>query len=163
MLNLKKLEMQSRERKLKILSWHIHGSYLYYLSQGDFEIYLPTSEKKSEGYIGRGTTFPFGDNVIEIPAAEVKNIAVDFLLFQTPRNYQQDQYDILTEQQRQLPRIYLEHDPPQGVPTDTRYVVDDPDVTIVHVTHFNKLTAVQRYVCYRSRGDRTLRRVHRKA
>lgn len=48
-------------------------------------------------------------------------------------------HEILSEQQRQLSRIYLEHDPPQTVPTDTRHVVDDPDVTIVQVTHSNRL------------------------
>jgi len=131
--------MESKHPKIKILSWHIHGSYLYYLSQGNFEIYLPTSEKKSEGYIGRGTTFPFGDNVIEVPVGDLQNIQVDCILFQTPRNYKVDQYEILSEQQRQLPRIYLEHDPPQEVPTDTRHVVEDPEVTVAHVTHFNRL------------------------
>ena len=131
--------MEPKLRKLKILTWHIHGSYLYYLSQGNFEIYLPTSEKKTEGYIGRGTTFPFGENVIEVPVAEVKELSLDCILFQTPTNYVRDQYEILSERQRQLPKFYLEHDPPQQVPTDTRHVVDDRDVTLVHVTHFNRL------------------------
>jgi glycosyltransferase involved in cell wall biosynthesis len=137
-LNLKKLIMESQNR-IKILTWHIHGSYLYYLSQGPFDIFLPTHEKKTEGYIGRGTTFPFGENVMEVPVGEVRNLTVDCILFQTPRNYEIDQYEILSEQQRQLPKVYLEHDPPQGVPTDTRHVVDDRDVTLVHVTHFNQL------------------------
>jgi hypothetical protein len=131
--------MEAKDRRLKILSWHIHGSYLYYLSQANFEIYLPTHEKKTEGYIGRGTTFPFGDNVIEVPAGEVKDLSLDCILFQTPSNYLIDQYEILSEQQRQLPRIYLEHDPPQEVPTNTRHTVNDHDITIVHVTHFNRL------------------------
>jgi glycosyltransferase involved in cell wall biosynthesis len=50
-----------------------------------------------------------------------------------------DQFEIFSEAQRQLPKVYLEHDPPQEIPTDTRHVVDDPLVTLVHVTHFNKL------------------------
>lgn len=131
--------MEPEPKRLKILTWHIHGSYLYYFSRGNFEIYLPTSEKKSEGYIGRGTTFPFGENVTEVPVAEVKNLALDAILFQTPANYTKDRYEILSERQRQLPAIYLEHDPPQGVPTDTRHIVDDPEVTLVHVTSFNRL------------------------
>ena len=130
--------MEGSER-IKIFSWHIHGSYLYYLSQGNFILYIPKDEKKSEGYIGRGTTFPFGENVIEVPANEVKGLIFDCILFQTPQNYLHDQYQILTEQQRSLPKIYLEHDPPQGIPTDTHHVVDDNEVTLVHVTHFNKL------------------------
>jgi len=131
--------MRSERKKVKLLTWHIHGSYLYYLSQGDFEIYLPTHDKKTEGYIGRGSTFPFGKDVIEVPAGEVKDIKLDCILFQTPANYTKDQFDILSAKQRQLPKIYLEHDPPQDVPTDTRHVVNDPNVTLVHVTHFNDL------------------------
>ena len=40
---------------------------------------------------------------------------------------------------QRLPRIYLEHDPPREVPTDTRHPVDDPNVLLVHVTPFNEL------------------------
>lgn len=131
--------MEPQPKKLRILTWHIHGSYLYYLSQGNFEIYLPTHEKKTEGYIGRGATFPFGENVIEVPAGEVRNLPLDCVLFQTPTNYLRDQYELLSEDQRALPRIYLEHDPPQQTPTNTRHAVDDADITLVHVTHFNSL------------------------
>jgi hypothetical protein len=127
------------KERIKIFTWHIHGSYLYYLSQGDFEIYVPINEQKTEGYIGRGQTFPFGINVHEVPAEEVKQLSLDCILFQTPKNYLFDQFEILSLDQQNLPRLYLEHDPPQGVPTDTLHVVNDPDVTVVHVTHFNNL------------------------
>jgi hypothetical protein len=54
-------------------------------------------------------------------------------------NYTFDQHEILSDQQRRLPRIYLEHDPPQEHRTDTRHWVDDPNVLLVHVTPFNAL------------------------
>lgn len=126
-------------QQLKIFTWHIHGSYLFYLSQGNYQIYIPTRPEKTEGYYGRGETFPFGDNVIEIPAEEVKNRDFDCILFQTNQNFLKDQYDILSASQRELPKIYLEHDPPRGHPTDTRHIINDPDITLVHVTHFNRL------------------------
>jgi hypothetical protein len=128
-----------KNRKKKIFTWHIHGSYLYYLSQGNYDIYIPVSEQKDEGYYGRGETFPFGENVIEVPANEVKNLQLDCIVFQTNKNYLKDQYDILSAEQRSLPRIYLEHDPPRKHPTDTKHIVDDPDVLLVHVTYFNHL------------------------
>lgn len=128
-----------RSSMIKVFSWHIHGSYLYYLSQGPFEIYIPISDTKEEGYIGRGATFPFGENVKEIDVRAVKEISFDCILFQTPKNYLVDQYEILSAEQRRLPKIYLEHDPPQHVPTETKHVVNDEHVTLVHVTHFNKL------------------------
>jgi hypothetical protein len=126
-------------RNPKIFTWHIHGSYLYYLSKGQYEIYIPVTDSRSEGYVGRGETFPFGNNVIEVPASLVRELEFDVILFQTNKNYLQDQFDILSEKQRQLPKIYLEHDPPWQHPTDTRHIVSDPNVLVVHVTHFNKL------------------------
>ncbi|OJW16936.1 glycosyltransferase family 4 protein [Mucilaginibacter sp. 44-25] len=127
------------QNQLKIFTWHIHGSYLFYLSQGNYDIYIPTKPEKTEGYYGRGETFPFGANVIEIPAEEVKDHSFDCIVYQTNNNYLTDQYEILSEEQRKLPRIYIEHDPPRQHPTDTKHVVDDPEVTLVHVTHFNRL------------------------
>jgi len=123
----------------KIFTWHIHGSYLFFLAQGDYDIYIPVNKERNEGYYGRGATFPFGDNVIEIEAEEVREQDFDVILFQTDHNYLKDQYEILSEAQRRLPRIFLKHDPPWEHPTNARLVVDDPDVSIVHVTHFNKL------------------------
>jgi glycosyltransferase involved in cell wall biosynthesis len=124
---------------MKIFTWHIHGSYLYFLSQGDYEIFIPVNEKKTEGYYGRGQTFPFGKNVTEVPAKEIRNLEFDCILFQTNKNYLVDQYDILSEEQRQLPKIYLEHDPPTKHPTDTKHIMNDQEVSLVHVTHFNNL------------------------
>jgi glycosyltransferase involved in cell wall biosynthesis len=124
---------------MKIFTWHIHGSYLFYLSQGNYDIYIPTRPGKGEGYYGRGETFPFGNNVIEIPHDEVKNHEFDCILFQTNQNYLVDQYEILSDDQRALPKVYLEHDPPRQHPTDTRHLINDPEITLVHVTHFNKL------------------------
>lgn len=124
---------------MKIFTWHIHGSYLFYLSQGNYEIYIPVKDERTEGYYGRGETFSFGPNVIEIPANEVKDHDFDCILFQTNQNYLVDQFEILSEKQRQLPKIYLEHDPPRKHPTDTKHLINDPDIVLVHVTYFNKL------------------------
>lgn len=125
--------------RLRILTWHIHGSYLYYLTQSPHEFYLPTKPGKPEGYGGRLGGFAWGDNVHDIPAEEVRHQHFDCILFQSRRNYLQDQYEILSESQRQLPRLYLEHDPPREHPTDTKHIVDDANVLLVHVTHFNNL------------------------
>lgn len=126
-------------QRLKIFTWHIHGSYLYYLSQGNYDIYIPVSADKKNRNIGRGETFPFGNNVIEVPVNEIKELAFDCVLFQHKENYTYDQYHVLSEEQRKLPRIFLEHDTPREHPTDMQHVVNDPDVLIVHVTYFNQL------------------------
>lgn len=128
-----------RDRRLRIFTWHIHGSYLFYLSHGDYDIYIPVKDPVSPGYYGRGKTFPFGKNVIEVPAYSVSELEFDCILFQTKKNYLEDQFDILSEAQRKLPCIYLEHDPPWDDPVDTSHVFRTDDGILVHVTNFNKL------------------------
>lgn len=126
------------KKRLKVFTWHIHGSYLYYLSKANIEIYIPVDPAAGDGFGGKGT-IPFGDNVHELPAREVRNAEFDCILFQSPKNYEMDQYNLFSEEQLRLPKLYLEHDPPRGTPTDTQHVVKDKDVTVVHVTHFNQL------------------------
>lgn len=126
-------------RPLRILTWHIHGSYLYYLSQVPHEFYLPVKPGQATGYGGRAGSFPWPDNVHEVPAGQVRNLQLDCVVFQSRQNYLRDQYEILSPAQQRLPRIYLEHDPPREHPTDTRHIVDDPNVLLVHVTPFNHL------------------------
>lgn len=126
-------------RRLRILTWHIHGNYLYYLSQAPHDFFVPTKPDRPTGYGGRCGTLPWPSNLHEVPAAEVHRLAFDCILYQSHANYLHDQYEILSEQQRRLPRIFLEHDPPRETPTDTRHPVDDPSVLLVHVTHYNRL------------------------
>ncbi len=126
-------------RPLRILTWHIHGNYLYYLVQCPHEFYLPVKPGSPEGYAGKAAGFPWPDRVYEVPSDKVKDLELDCVIFQSAGNYLEDQYEILSEEQRRLPGIYLEHDPPRQHPTDTRHIVDDPNALLVHVTHFNRL------------------------
>lgn len=125
-------------RRLRIFTWHVHGNYLWYLSQVRHDIYLPVAPGRP-GYGGRGKTFPFGDNLHDVPADEVRHCPFDCILFQHKQNWCEDQFDVLSEEQRRLPRIYLEHDPPLDHPTEQLHGCDDPDVLLVHVTPFNQL------------------------
>ena len=125
--------------RLRILTWHIHGSYLESLGHLGHEILVPWLPGRSEAYGGRPAKARWPDTIREVPAAEVAGLDIDVVLFQAHRNWTEDQFRILSQAQRRGPRIYLEHDPPRGHPTDTRHVVDDPDVLLVHVTAFNDL------------------------
>jgi glycosyltransferase involved in cell wall biosynthesis len=126
-------------QRRRVLTWHVHGSYLYYLSQAHHDFFVPVRPGWPEGYAGRRGNFPFPENVREVPAEDVRSLHLDCILFQSRKNYLEDQYDILSAEQRRLPKIYLEHDPPREHPTDTRHVVDDPNTLLVHVTPFNQL------------------------
>jgi glycosyltransferase involved in cell wall biosynthesis len=127
-------------RRLKILTWPIHGSYLNNLARIDHDWYVPYKSDRSEvGYGGRGPTFDLPDYVREVPAEQVRDLDLDLIIFQSPKNYFADQYEILSPEQLKLPKIYLEHNAPRPHPTDSKHPVDDPNVLLVHVTHYNRL------------------------
>ncbi|GBG12597.1 glycosyl transferase family 1 [Novimethylophilus kurashikiensis] len=126
-------------RPLDILTWHTHGSYLYYLSQIPHRLYVVSKPGRPAGYGGRCGHMPWGDNVIDMPADQIRHHRFDCIIFQDDHQYLVDQFDYMTPAQRNLPRIYLEHDTPREHPTDMPHPVDDPNVLLVHVTHFNAL------------------------
>jgi hypothetical protein len=126
-------------RRLNVLTWHTHGSYLYYLSQAPHEFHVLSKPDRPPGYGGRCGHIPWGDNVHDLPVDAARHREFDCILFQDDHQWEKDQYEYLTPAQRALPRIYLEHDPPRAHATDTRHLVDDPDVLLVHVTPFNEL------------------------
>jgi hypothetical protein len=126
-------------RRLKILIWHIHGSYLNSLARIDHDWYVPVKPGRPQGYGGRGPTFDLPEYVREVPAEEVRNLKLDLVIHQTPQNFFEDQYEILSPEQRRLPKIYLEHNTPRPHASDTRHPIDDPEVLLVHVTHYNRL------------------------
>lgn len=126
-------------RRLKILTWHTHGSYLYYLTQAPHDFYVLSKPDRPPGYAGRSGHIPWGANVFDLPVSEAKDASFDCILFQDDAQYLTDQHLYLSEAQRRLPKIYLEHDPPREHPTDLRHPVDDPSVLLVHVTPFNAL------------------------
>jgi glycosyltransferase involved in cell wall biosynthesis len=126
-------------KRLKILTWHIHGSYLNSLAHTEHDWYVPLKPGRPDRYGGRGATFDGHENLHEVPADEVRKLDLDLILFQTLQNYQEDQYEILSERQLELPKIYLEHNVPRPHASDTRHPVDDPRVLLAHVTHYNRL------------------------
>ncbi|MDP8956699.1 MAG: glycosyltransferase [Actinomycetota bacterium] len=125
--------------RLRVFTWHLHGGYLFYLAHGDYEIYVPVRPGRPIPYVGASPGFRWPPNVTEIPADRVRDITFDCVLFQSRTQYFEEQFEILSDEQRRLPQIYLEHDPPLEHPTETRHPVDDPDVLLVHVTPFNEL------------------------
>lgn len=133
------LRSETHVKRLNVLLWHLHGNYLYYLTHAPHTFYVPSKPGRQGHYAGRCGHLPWGDNLVDVPADQVKNLALDCVIYQQPVEYQKDRFEILSPAQRALPGIYLQHDPPRGHPTDTRHLVDDPNVLLVHVTSFNDL------------------------
>jgi hypothetical protein len=126
-------------RRLRVLTWHVHGNYLYYLTQTPHEWYVLSRPGRLPGYAGTRGALPFGANVHELPVERLRDTPLDCILFQSAKHYLEDRYEILSPAQQRLPKIFLEHDPPQQHPTNTLHVANSREVLLVHVTHFNAL------------------------
>jgi glycosyltransferase involved in cell wall biosynthesis len=131
--------MATGPRRLRVLTWHVHGHYLYNLSQVPHDFWLVTTPERGPPYSGRSGVLPWGDNVHEVAAEDVARLPVDVVLYPHRRPWDDDRGRLLCEAQRNLPRIVLEHDPPLDSPTETRHWCDDSGAMLVHVTHFNAL------------------------
>lgn len=129
----------NESRRLRVLTWHVHGNYLYYLSQAPHDFHLATLPGHPPGHAGRTGSLPWGANVHEVAADALAGEDFDVVLYQHRRHWEEDRLTRLTDAQRRLPALYLEHDPPQGHPTDTRHPAADGGAHIVHVTSFNAL------------------------
>ena len=126
-------------RRLRILTWHTHGAYLYYLTQAPHDFYVLSKPGRPPGYGGVCGHIPWGANVHDLPVGEAARQSFDCIVFQDDHQYLEDQHELLTPAQRRLPKIYLEHDPPRQKPVDERHIVQERDVLLVHCTHFNRL------------------------
>jgi hypothetical protein len=131
--------MLPSRRRLRVLTWHVHGNYLYYLTQTPHDFYLVTKPGHPPGYGGKAGLLPWGGNVHEINADDVRNQEFDVILYQHKQHWEHDREQVLSAAQQRLPRVYIEHDPPQDNPFEQRHWVDDRDALLVHVTHFNRL------------------------
>lgn len=132
---------------IRILTWHIHGNYLYYLTQTNFEFYIPVTYTSKPGYKQLPQGLLWGKNVHIILASEVKKMYFDCIIFQSNYNlnnpnynYLNDQISVLSKKQiGNIPKIFIEHDPPRKHPTDTKHILYNSTIPIVHVTFFNQL------------------------
>lgn len=125
-----------------VLTWHVHGTYLQMLGHVGHDFVVPVRQGRPPGHGGLPPGRRWPEGLREVEVTDIPSLDLDCILFQSDENWWVDQYEILTPEQRRLPRLYLEHDPPGHDGTscfETRHPVDDPAVVVVHVTHFNDL------------------------
>lgn len=120
-------------RHLKILTWDTRAGYLRSLAHTSHELIVVSTGQ------GRSDHGDVPSNVRVIAPEDARRQKFDLILFQRPTHYLDDQYELLTAAQRRAPKIYLEHEPPREHPVDSRHVVTDAGVIVVHGSHFNRL------------------------
>lgn len=123
-------------RRLRILTWHVHGNYLYALGHVPHDVVVPGLPGEVPGYGALGSRIPWGCNVKQVPAGQLRSMHFDCVLYQSRQNLE-DARLLLGPAQRALPSVYLEHNPPEPHPTDTIHPFRHERGLLVHVTPFN--------------------------
>ena len=127
---------------MRILIWHVHGSWTTGFVQGGHEYLVPVLPGRGPDGRGRGRTWEWPESVVEVTPQEAADADVDVVVLQRPSELHGLAREWLggREPGRDLPAVYLEHTSPEGLVNEMRHpAADRDDLTVVHVTHFNAL------------------------
>jgi hypothetical protein len=125
---------------MRILLWHLHGSWTTSFVQGQHEYLIPVTPGRGPYGAGRARTWDWPASAREVPAAALRDEPVDVVLLQRPREIQLAQAWLGRAPGRDIPAVYVEHNTPRGdVPCTRHPLAARADIPLVHVTHFNEL------------------------
>lgn len=124
---------------MRVLVWHVHGSWTASLVRGGHTYLLPTVPEGGPWGRGRcGRDWP--DNAREVPADELSDTDVDVVILQRPDELELTRRWLGRRPGVDIPAVYVEHNTPrEAVPNTAHPVADREDIPLVHVTHFNEL------------------------
>ena len=123
---------------MRVLCWHVHGSYMTSLVQGPHTYLIPVLPGRGPDGRGRAQTWDWPESAVEIPPDRLLDEDIDVALLQRP--HEPDLVEEWTGRRpgRDLPAVYLEHNTPRGDVSGWRHpLADRDDIPLVHVTAFN--------------------------
>lgn len=125
---------------MRILIWHVHGSWLNAFVQGGHDYLIPVTPDRGPDGRGRARTWSWPSNVVELTPNELAATDVDVVVLQRPHEEELATTWLRRGLGDRIPIVYVEHNTPRGDAPNTRHVAADrSDVRLVHVTHFNDL------------------------
>ncbi|GAA1120922.1 glycosyltransferase [Citricoccus alkalitolerans] len=125
---------------MRILIWHVHGSWMTAFVQGAHEYLVPVDADRGPDGRGRAQTWDWPASVRELTAEQLTGERPDLVVLQRAH-----EAELLREWTGlragiDVPAVYLEHNAPTGTAMGSGHAYADQDaVPIVHVTHFNRL------------------------
>jgi glycosyltransferase involved in cell wall biosynthesis len=127
---------------VRVLLWHVHGSWTTAFVQGRHEYLIPVTPDRGADGLGRARTYNWPASAVEVTREEAAAAEVDVVILQRPHELEGLAAEWLGGRRpgRDLPAVYLEHNAPQGRINELRHpAADRDDLVVVHVTHFNDL------------------------
>jgi hypothetical protein len=129
---------------VKVLLWHVHGSWTTSFVQGEHEYLLPVvvgpgGERGPDG-LGRARTWNWPASAREVTPEQLRGTDVDVVVLQRMSELALVREWLGRTPGRDLPAVFLEHNAPDGAVPDTRHpLADQASIAVVHVTFFNEL------------------------
>jgi hypothetical protein len=125
---------------MRVLLWHVHGSWTTAFVQGPHEYVLPVTPDRDDDGLGRARTWDWPAAAREVPPERLAAEDVDVVVLQRPHELDLAERWLGRRPGRDLPAVYLEHNTPAGDVPDTRHpMAGQAAVPVVHVTGFNEL------------------------
>jgi glycosyltransferase involved in cell wall biosynthesis len=125
---------------MRVLIWHVHGSWTTAFVQGPHTCLLPVTPDQGPDGLGRARTWDWPENAVEVPPERLREEDVDVVVLQRPHEERLVEEWLGRRPGVDVPAVYVEHDAPWGdVPLTRHPMADRPEILLVHVTHFNRL------------------------
>jgi glycosyltransferase involved in cell wall biosynthesis len=125
---------------VRILLWHVHGSWTTSFVQGPHTYLVPVLPDRGPDGLGRARTWDWPASVVELPPEQLRDQPIDVVVLQRPHELALTAKWLGRAPGRDLPAVYLEHNAPDGPVGAMRHLLADrSDIPVVHVTWFNRL------------------------
>ncbi|WP_280402756.1 glycosyltransferase [Nocardia carnea] len=130
--------MAETRRELRVLLWHVHGSWTTSFVRGRHRYLLPVVA--GGGPWGRGRCGRDWPTAEEIPADALRDAEPDVVVLQRPEELGLAERWLGRRPGTDIPAVYVEHNAPrEGAATSRHPLAERTDIPLVHVTHFNDL------------------------
>ncbi len=125
---------------MRVLMWHVHGSWTTAFVQGKHEYLLPLTRGRDADGLGRARTWDWPHSVVEVPQQELVDTDFDVVVLQRPHELELAERWTGRRPGRDVPAVYVEHNTPGGdVPFTRHPLAEQSAIPVVHVTNFNRL------------------------
>jgi hypothetical protein len=153
---------------MRILIWHVHGSWQTAFVQGPHEYLIPVLPDRGPDGRGRARTWEWPARAVEVTPAELRAAEFDVVVLQRPQELELAERWTGRRPGIDVPALYVEHNAPAGpAPATVHPLAGRSDIPVVHVTRFNEVmwdcglaptTVIEHGVVdpgYRYTGERT--------
>jgi glycosyltransferase involved in cell wall biosynthesis len=125
---------------MRILIWHVHGSWLTSFVAGPDEYLIPVLAGRGPDGRGRARTWAWPPTARELSPSDLAEQDIDAVVLQRPHEVELLHRWTGLRAGIDVPAVYVEHNAPPGPAAGTVHpLADRTDIPIVHVTPFNEV------------------------